>query len=114
MAVETIANIYRGTLAKIGAIDMKLVPVNHSIISGFSYMNDEPNEYIVGAEAEDTDNARSTTRIFPNTPVGARIAETRPPRLFPLSKPECHDCTAGAAAVNAAPKIWPVICMQTD
>lgn len=27
MASETIVKIYRGTLAKIGAIDMKLVPV---------------------------------------------------------------------------------------
>jgi hypothetical protein len=39
MAVETIANIYRGTLAKMGAIDMKLVPATHSIVSGLSSMN---------------------------------------------------------------------------
>lgn len=93
MAVETIANIYRGTLAKMGAIDMKLVP----------------KLYIVGAEAEDTDNARSATRNLPNPPVGARIAEIRPPKLFPLSKPDFHDGTAGAAAAKAAPTIWPIM-----
>ena len=68
-------------------------------------VDDEPNVYIVGAEAEGTDSERSTTRNFSNPPVGARIAEISPPKLFPSLNPDFQDGTAGAAAAKAAPSI---------
>jgi len=77
-------------------------------------VSDKPNVYIVGAQAEGTDNAISTTKNFPNPPVGASIADIRPPTLLPLTKPDSQDGTAGAAAANAAPSIWPVNYMRSD
>jgi hypothetical protein len=45
--------------------------------------------------------------------VGERIADIRPPILFPLLKLDFQDGTAGAAAANAAPSICPVIYSKT-
>jgi hypothetical protein len=77
-------------------------------------VNDKPKVYIVGAEAEGTDNAMSTAKNFPNPPVGARMAEIRPPILLPSLKPDSQDGTDGAAAANAAPSICPIICTKTN
>jgi hypothetical protein len=72
---------------------------------GLNNVYDMPKVYIVGAQAEGTDNAMSTIRNFPNPPAGARMADIRPPTLLPSPKPNFQDGTAGAAAANAAPSI---------
>ena len=69
--------------------------------------------YIVGAHALGMNSAMSTVRNLPNPPAGERTASTRPPTLFPLSKPASHAGTAGAAAANAAPSMcatsWAIV-----
>jgi hypothetical protein len=57
------ANMYLGTLAKTGAMAIKLVP----------------KEYIVGAHALGMESAKRTMMNLPNPPVGANIAAIRPP-----------------------------------
>jgi hypothetical protein len=70
--------------------------------------------YIVGAQADGTDSARRTTKIFPNPPAGARMAEISPPTFRPSLKPSFHDGTAGAVAAKTAPSMWQMICMKNN
>ena len=86
--VEMIAITYLGTLAKKGAIVIKLVQT----------------VYIVGAHALGTVNDVSTSRNLPNPPVGRKIAAMRPPTSLPFPRPACQEGTEVAAEANATPR----------
>lgn len=66
------------------------------------------NVYMVGAHAAGIVNASRTVRNLPRFPRGERIASTRPPMLFPSSKPSFQAGTYGADAASAAPRQWEV------
>jgi hypothetical protein len=103
---------YLGTLANIGAIDMKLVPNQFDqFIRGYVGVIalDQPKVYIVGAQADTVLSDTNTTKNFPNPFDGERTAETRPPTFEPSSNPVCHTGTLVAAEANAAPSICVVI-----
>ena len=72
--------------------------------------------YMVGAHALGAVRLSSTSRNFPNFPVGARIAATRPPTSLPSPSPACHEGTESEAAANAAPSMcagnWEVVKYQ--
>lgn len=67
-----------------------------------------PNEYIVGAHALGIVRARVTVRNLPKPPVGARIAETSPPKLFPFWLPASQEGVERADAAKATPNMFPV------
>ena len=66
--------------------------------------------YMVGAIALGVVKARSTRRNLPKPPLGCKIAATRPPTSFPLSKPSFQAGMYLAATVNAAPMKWVGAC----
>ena len=87
--VEITATTKRGSRANARCTVMKLV---HTV-------------YIVGAQVLGAVRLSSTSKNFPNLPVGASTAATSPPTLFPLPSPAPHEGTESEAAVKAAPNM---------
>ena len=92
--VEMTATTKRGSLANARWTVMKLVQT----------------VYIVGAQALGAVKLNSTSKNFPNLPVGARTAATSPPTSPPSPRPARHEGTETEAAANAAPSMCAGTC----
>lgn len=66
------------------------------------------NVYIVGAQALGMLRATKAVRSFPNAPVGNNTLYNKPPTEELLLNPSFQAGTLGAAAANAAPRVWAV------
>jgi hypothetical protein len=66
------------------------------------------NVYIVGAQALGILRATKAVKSFPNPPVGNNTLYNKPPTEELSSNPAFHAGTLGAAAANAAPRVWAV------
>jgi hypothetical protein len=66
------------------------------------------NVYIVGAQALGMLRATKAVKSFPNPPVGNNTLYNKPPTEELSSNPAFHAGTLGAAAANAAPRVWAV------